>query len=359
MTSLNQRDRNAVVLRFFESKSFQEVGTSLGTTEDAAKMRVNRAVEKLRKLLAQRGVALSASVLCGSLAVHSVQAAPLGLAATVTASVLQGSTASASLLTLIKGTLKVMAWTKAKTAAAVAIGVVFATGTATVTVKEVRDHRTYPWQVQNMNTDILKQMPPQVRIVSSRFPDSAGSCAVNGMVLGIGQSAEGILLSAYDGSSSRLVRTVNLPEKKYDFIANLPHDSRQALQAEIKRKLGLVAHHETRLTDVLQLKVKKAGADGLRTSDGQGGSARTSAGQFSCVNQPLSCLAGMLESSFKVPVVDHTELAGSFDIDLFWDALDYQHQNPDALKQALVDELGLELIPAKEPIDILVVERSK
>jgi len=196
-------------------------------------------------------------------------------------------------------------------------------------------------------------------LVSSRFPDSAGSCAVNGMVLGIGQSAEGILLSAYDGSSSRLVRTVNLPEKKYDFIANLPHDSRQALQAEIKRKLGLVAHHETRLTDVLQLKVKKAGADGLRTSDVQGGSARTSAGQFSCVNQPLSCLAGMLESSFKVPVVDHTELAGSFDIDLFWDALDYQHQNPDALKQALVDELGLELIPAKEPIDILVVERSK
>src|ERR1051326_6651811 len=83
MSGLNETDRNAVVLRFFESKSFQEVGASLGTTEHAAKMRVNRAVEKLRKLLAQRGVALSASVLCGSLAVHSVQAAPLGLAAAV------------------------------------------------------------------------------------------------------------------------------------------------------------------------------------------------------------------------------------------------------------------------------------
>jgi uncharacterized protein (TIGR03435 family) len=358
MSGLNESDRNAVVLRFFESKSFQEVGASLGTTEEAAKMRVNRAVEKLRKLLVQRGVALSASVLCGSLAVHSVQAAPVGLAAAVTASVLQGSTASASLLTLIKGTLKVMAWTKAKTTAAVAVGVLFVTGTATVTVKEMLDHRAYPWQVQNLSTDILKQVPPQVRIVPSRFPESGGSCAVNGMVLGIGQSAESMLLAAYDGSSSRLIRTTALPEKKYDFIANLPHDSRQALQNEIKRKLGLIAHHEMRLTNVLQLKVKKAGADGLRPSDGQGGSARSSAGQFSCVNQSLSCLAGMLESSLKQPVVDHTGLTGNFDIDLFWDAPDYQHQNPDNLKQAMLDELGLELIPANEPIDMLIVERA-
>jgi uncharacterized protein (TIGR03435 family) len=354
MSGLSENDRNAVVLRFFESKSFQEVGASLGTSEDAAKMRVHRAVEKLRKLLAQRGVAFPVAVLTGSLAAHSVQAAPMGLAASVTASVLHGSSASASLLTLIKGTLKVMAWTKAKTAAAVAVGVLFVTGTATVTVKKVMDHSTYAWQMQNMNTDILKQVPPQVHIVPSKFPTS-GSCAVNGMVLGIGQSAEGILLAAYDGSPSRLIRTTDLPDKKYDFIANLPHDSRQALQNEIKRKLGLIAHHEILLTNVLQLKVKNAGADGLRPSNGQGGSARTSAGQFSCENQPLSCLAGMLESSLKQPVVDHTGLAGNFDIDLSWDAPNFQRQNPDALKQAIVDELGLELVAATEAIDMLIM----
>jgi uncharacterized protein (TIGR03435 family) len=252
-----------------------------------------------------------------------------------------------------------MAWTKAKTALALTAGILFATGTATVTVKEVLDHRTYPWQVQNMNTDILKQVPPQVRIVPSKFPGSSGSCAVNGMVMGIGQTAEGILLAAYDGSPSRLIRTTELPDKKYDFIANLPQDSRQALRNEIKRKLGLVAHHEMLLTNVLQLKVKKPGADGLRPSDGQGGSARTSAGQFSCENQPLSCLAGMLESSLKQPVVDHTGLAGNFDIDLSWDAANFQRQNPDALKQALADELGLELVAATEAIDMLFVERAK
>ena len=61
----------------------------------------------------------------------------------------------------------------------------------------------------------------------------------------------------------------------------------------------------------------------------------------------------------KQPVVDNTGLTGRFDIDLFWDAPDYQHQNPDALKKAVLDELGLELIPAKEPIDMLVVERAR
>ena len=51
MEQLGRKDHDAVVLRFFEGKSFKEVGSALGATEDAAKMRVNRALEKLRKFL--------------------------------------------------------------------------------------------------------------------------------------------------------------------------------------------------------------------------------------------------------------------------------------------------------------------
>ena len=51
MEQLGQKDHDAVVLRFFEGKNFKEVGAALGATEDAAKMRVNRALEKLRKFL--------------------------------------------------------------------------------------------------------------------------------------------------------------------------------------------------------------------------------------------------------------------------------------------------------------------
>jgi RNA polymerase sigma factor (sigma-70 family) len=60
MGRLGEKDRNAVVLRFFENKSLAEVGVALGASEDAAKMRVNRALEKLRKFLMRRGIALSA-----------------------------------------------------------------------------------------------------------------------------------------------------------------------------------------------------------------------------------------------------------------------------------------------------------
>ena len=49
MDSLGEQDRNAVVLRYLDGKSLSEVGAALGASEDAAKMRVNRALEKLRK----------------------------------------------------------------------------------------------------------------------------------------------------------------------------------------------------------------------------------------------------------------------------------------------------------------------
>jgi len=97
----------------------------------------------------------------------------------------------------------------------------------------------------------------------------------------------------------------------------------------------------------------------LRPSQSQGGSARSGAGQFSCVNQPLSCLTSFLENYFHIPIVDDTGLQGRFNIDLAWDQSDFEHQNPNALKQALLVELGLELNPAKEPVEMLVVQLSK
>jgi len=54
-----------------------------------------------------------------------------------------------STLTLIKGALKIMAWTKAKTAIVVGASVLLAAGTTTLTVKEIRGHRPYSWQIRN------------------------------------------------------------------------------------------------------------------------------------------------------------------------------------------------------------------
>ena len=80
MDQLGQKDHDALVLRFFENKNFAEVGAALGASEDAAKMRVNRALEKLRKFFTKRGVSSTTEIIAGAISANSVQAAPVGLA---------------------------------------------------------------------------------------------------------------------------------------------------------------------------------------------------------------------------------------------------------------------------------------
>src|SRR5690349_8581506 len=75
---LGQDDRAAILLRFFEERDFRSVGQALGSSEDAARMRVQRALEKLHRLLQQRGIQFSTAALGSALAGHAVSAAPTG-----------------------------------------------------------------------------------------------------------------------------------------------------------------------------------------------------------------------------------------------------------------------------------------
>jgi len=75
MAQLNETDRHALLLRFFEQRDLRQVGVALGSNEEAAKKRVTRAVEKLRALFVRRGVTLSAAGLAASLTTNAVQAA--------------------------------------------------------------------------------------------------------------------------------------------------------------------------------------------------------------------------------------------------------------------------------------------
>ncbi len=104
MGDLGETDRNAVVLRFFENKTAQEVGAALNLTEAAAHKRVSRALEKLRLYLSKRGIALPAAALTAAISANAVQAAPVGLAITIsTAAALAGTTlATATTATAIK-----------------------------------------------------------------------------------------------------------------------------------------------------------------------------------------------------------------------------------------------------------------
>jgi len=93
MHALDDTDRAAVLLRYFENKSLREVGETLGTSDDAAQKRVSRAVERLREFFAKRGVAIGAGGLVVVISANAVQAAPVGLAAAISSSaVLAGTT---------------------------------------------------------------------------------------------------------------------------------------------------------------------------------------------------------------------------------------------------------------------------
>jgi RNA polymerase sigma factor (sigma-70 family) len=94
---LSELDRDALLLRYFERKSAREMAQSLGTSEEAAQKRLNRAVDRLRELLAKRGVTAGASALVVLIAANGVQAAPAGLALSITTSTALAGTAVATL----------------------------------------------------------------------------------------------------------------------------------------------------------------------------------------------------------------------------------------------------------------------
>ncbi len=137
MTQLGEKDRALLALRFFENKSGAETATALGIEEWAVHKRTSRAVEKLRSFFSRRGVSVSAGVLIAAVSANSLQAAPAGLAVTVTAAAAKGAAVSGSTLTLVKGALKLMAWAKAKTAIIATAGVILATGATAIVVKEI------------------------------------------------------------------------------------------------------------------------------------------------------------------------------------------------------------------------------
>src|SRR5689334_9652635 len=97
IAGLGETDRRAIVLRYLEDRSLREVGQVLGVSEEAARQRVWRAVERLRGRLGAKGAAVTAAALGPALAAHAVQAAPAALAATVSRAAITGAAAKVAI----------------------------------------------------------------------------------------------------------------------------------------------------------------------------------------------------------------------------------------------------------------------
>jgi RNA polymerase sigma factor (sigma-70 family) len=139
MASLGDTDRNALALRYFENKTAMEIAGVMKLSEEAAKKRVGRALEKLRKFFARRGVASTTAIIAGAISANSVQAAPAGLVKTTTTVALaKCATTSLSITTIAKATLIAMK-TKMMITTAVIATIVIGAATGLVLLKAKSD----------------------------------------------------------------------------------------------------------------------------------------------------------------------------------------------------------------------------
>ena len=368
LAELGQKDHDAIVLRFFNDKSLREVGAALGASEDAAKVRVNRALEKLRKYFSRRGAISTTAIIASAISAHSIQAAPAVLAKSVTTvAASQGAAAGASTLALVKGALELMTWAKAKVAIVVAASTLVVAGTATVAVKEYRaEHISDEWWVNIDRIDFSKT-PKVVVLRPTRFgnerpplnssrttgridwtePSSRGITAMIGKDMTIKE----VLCNAYAAKHplTRVLYPAGMPTTHYDYLANVPNLPAEKLQAKIRDQLGYTAHTELRETNVLLLRLVKPE---LLNAKAVPGSSMVWFNQ----TQPLSTIAGDWETLLDTPILDLTGSTNRYDPATM--RVQFIH-NLKRFNDYVIADLGLELVPRRAQVEMLVVERIK
>jgi len=377
LEKLGQKDHDALVLRYFENKNFAEVGAALGASEAAAKKRVTRALEKLHRYFSRHGVSSTTAIIAGAISANSVSAAPAGLALKISAvAVAKGAAAGTSTLTLVKGALKIMAWTKIKTAVLVGMAAILAATTVTIITKECQNP-TIDDSEWELDPKILANLPPTLILRPSKFADNKiGRVVAGDKAMCRAEVFSVIFKIAYGCQSSlRLVLKSNLtrneagqimpdltgrfydvmPQGRYDMLMTIKNGPKEALQKLIRKKFGFTAHFEIAENKALLLKIKKdsplrikASADGETVDHGSGIG-------WQIRNEQISDLAAFLEQTWNKIIVNQTGLTNRYDFDIPWsnDANSWRDTSN------MLDQLGLELVPTNMPIEMLVVEKVK
>ncbi|MGD0389754.1 MAG: sigma-70 family RNA polymerase sigma factor [Tepidisphaeraceae bacterium] len=176
LSSLGERDRTAVTLRYLEGRDPRQVASAMGVSEEAAAKRLTRALAKLRKRFGRHGVDVPAASIGITLLAQTRLAAPAGLAEKCfTAAV--GSTAAAgtaAAATTASGTLAHAAITSSAFGGFAAWG--YATVAAVVILTTVGTgvvrHLSKPRQVAVPTVTVappLVTTPMRVGIFVSRF----------------------------------------------------------------------------------------------------------------------------------------------------------------------------------------------
>jgi len=181
----------------------------------------------------------------------------------------------------------------------------------------------------------------------------------------------GLLRVAYGFPNSPMILPNALSKQRFDLMLTVTNHPKETLQAEIKKRFGLVGHTETLNTNIFLLKVRNTNAPGLIPIYGAKaatyGASRGapinlppgSGGRWmESPNETLANFAIYLEFKLKQMVRNQTGLTGHYEIQLRWQAKDGEADN-DAFKRAVLEQLGLELVSTNMPVEMLVVEKVK
>jgi uncharacterized protein (TIGR03435 family) len=175
-------------------------------------------------------------------------------------------------------------------------------------------------------------------------------------------TVDSLLVRAYDFSPARMVLPPDALQQHYDLMMTLPSHAAESLREEIKGRLGLVARQEVREADVLLLVVRNP--TGLEAKASSGGPPRrymTSdqyVGRLVITNEPFAGLATELEDFFHKPTWDQTGLSGHYDLNLIWETHANRSKREAAVRSQL-NKIGLDLVPARQPSEMLVVDKIK
>lgn len=144
---LDEADRDALLLRYFERKSAREIGLQLGVGEEAAQKRLTRALERLRDIFVKRGLAVPVTSLSGAIMLQAVQGAPAGLAAAVLSSVSSTAVVGTAATWTI---FKLMASTQIK----VAIASLLTVGVASTLVLQRRENQSLHSELAQLRAEL-------------------------------------------------------------------------------------------------------------------------------------------------------------------------------------------------------------
>ena len=128
------------------------------------------------------------------------------------------------------------------------------------------------------------------------------------------------------------------------------------LQSLLADRFKLRVHKGTKEMPVYDLAVAKGGPKLEKSTENKG--SRSGRGEFICSDSSMEDLASLLSSSLNRTVVDKTGLTDSYKFSLKWTPDDTPGTNADlpGLFTALPEQLGLKLVPAKGPVEVLLID---